>query len=127
MKLSAEVKNTCEKDENLILIFNNTYRQLLGSIQAIYRLHHETILPQFERFISGQDNGNMWTVLEKNSKFIETLYRDYFVKYDEAQTKLNDICREYPLINDSMTKCQVYLGNLNPLTQLNCANQRLVR
>jgi len=127
VKLSAEVKNTCEKDENLIVMFNNTYRQLLGSIQAIYRLHHETILPQFERFISGQDNGNMWTVLEKNSKFIETLYKDYFVKYDEAQTKLNDICRENPLINESMLKCQVYLGNLNPLTQLNCANQRLVR
>lgn len=127
VKLSAEVKNVCEKEENLIVLFNNTYRQLLGSIQAIYRLHHETLLPQFEKYISTNDNGNMWTIIEKNFKFIEIIYKDYYVKYYTVQTKLDEICRENALLNEAMMKCQRYLGSLYPLTQLNCANQRLLR
>ncbi|CAF4281890.1 unnamed protein product, partial [Rotaria sordida] len=37
------------------------------------------------------------------------------------------LCKNYPLINDAMLKCQALLGNLYPITQLNCPNQRLLR
>ena len=80
-----------------------------------------------EKFITGHSTGNMWTVLETHFKFIEVIYKDYYVKYNDIQAKLDDICKSNPLINEAMLKCQVHLGNLYPLTQLNCANQRLVR
>ncbi|CAF4538087.1 unnamed protein product [Rotaria sp. Silwood1] len=127
VKVSAEIKNTCDKDDNLIVIFNNTYKPLLGTIQQIYQLHYSMILPEIEEYIIGQRTGNMWTVLEKNFKVIEVLYKNYYVTYDDTQGKLDDLCRNYPLINDAMVKCQVHLGNLYPITQLNCPNQRLLR
>ena len=127
VKLSAEVKNTCEKDDNLILTFNNTYRSLLGNIQQIYKLHNEIILPQFEDCISGRCTDNMWSVLDKNAKVIEVLYKAYYLSYADSQTKLDDICRSNPLLHEAMLKTQVHIGNLYPTTQLNCPNQRLLR
>jgi hypothetical protein len=127
VKLTVEIKNTCDKDENLILTFNNTYKPLLGNIQQIYQLHHNMILPEFEQFITGHSTGNMWSVLEKNFKVIEVLYKNYYVTYYDTQGKLDDLCKNHPLINEAMLKCQVYLGNLYPITQLNCPNQRLLR
>ncbi|CAF3803728.1 unnamed protein product [Rotaria sordida] len=127
VKLSAEIKNTCDKDDNLILIFNNTYKPLLGTIQQIYQLHYTMILPEIEEYIIGQRTGNMWSIFEKNFKVIEVLYKNYYVTYYDTQGKLDDLCKNYPLINDAMLKCQAHLGNLYPITQLNCPNQRLLR
>ncbi|CAF1473220.1 unnamed protein product [Adineta steineri] len=127
VKLTVEVKNTCEKDENLILTFNNTYKPLLGTIQQIYGLHNGHILPEIEDHIAKDSTGNMWSVLEKNAKVIEVLYKNYYVTYNETQGKLEDLCKNFPLINEAMLKCQVYLGNLYPTSQLNVPNQRLVR
>lgn len=127
VKLSAEIKNTCDKDENLIVTFNNTYRPLLGTIQQIYQLHHTLILPDIEEYITGHATGNMWSVIQKNFKVIEVLYKNYYVTYFDAQGKLEDLCKNHPLINEAMLKCQVLLGNLFPTTQLNCPNQRLLR
>jgi len=127
VKLTVEIKNICDKDENLILMFNNTYKPLLGNIQQIYQFHHDLILPEMEQYITGHLNGNMWSVLEKNFKVIEVLYKIYYVTYYDIQGKLDDLCKTYPLINEAMLKCQVYLGNLYPITQLNCPNQRLLR
>jgi hypothetical protein len=126
-KLSAEVKNTCEKDDNLVIIFNNTYKSLLGNIQQMYQFHHDHILPEIEEYITGHRTGNMWTVLRKQFKIIEVLYKNYYVTYADTQGKLDDLCKSHPLINEAMLKCQVYLGNLYPITQLNCPNQRLLR
>ncbi|CAF4367670.1 unnamed protein product, partial [Rotaria sordida] len=58
---------------------------------------------------------------------IEVLYKNYYVTYYDTQGKLDDLCKNYPLINDAMLKCQALLGNLYPITQLNCPNQRLLR
>ena len=127
VKISAEVKLTCEKDDSLIVAFNNTYRPLLGSIQQIYKLHHEVILPELEAYISRQRTGNIWSVLETNFKCIEVIYKDYFVKYSDMQGKLDELRRTHALINEAMLKCQVHLANLDPINQLNCANQRLLR
>ena len=127
VKLSAEVKNICDKDDNLIVIFNNAYRPLLGTIQQIYQLHYSMILPEIEEYITGHRTGNMWSVLEKNLKVIEVLYKHYYVTYNDTQKKLEDICKNHSLINEAMLKCQVYLSNLYPITQLNCPNQRLLR
>ncbi|CAF5223146.1 unnamed protein product, partial [Rotaria magnacalcarata] len=127
VKLSAEVKNTCDKDDNLILTFNNTYKLLLGTIQQIYQLHYGMIAPELEEYITGQRTGNMWSVLEKNFKVIEVLYKNYYVNYSDIQGKLDELCRNNPLINEAMIKCQTYLSNLYPITQLNCPNQRLLR
>lgn len=122
------MKNTCDtKDDNLTLIFNNTYRPLLGNIQQIYRLHHDMILPEMERFIAGETTENMWSILEKNFKVIEVLYKNYYVTIYDTQGKLDDLCKTQPLINEAMLKCQTHLGNLYPTTQLNCPNQRLLR
>jgi hypothetical protein len=128
VKISSEVKNTCDtKDENLILTFNNTYKPLLGNIQQIYQLHHDMILPEMEQYITGHLTGNMWSVFEKNYKVIEVLYKNYYVTYYDTQGKLDDLCKNQSLINEAMIKCQTLLGNLYPITQLNCPNQRLLR
>ncbi|CAF1574678.1 unnamed protein product [Adineta ricciae] len=127
VKLSAEVKNTCNRDDDAILKFNSTYKPLLGTIQQIYKLHNELILPEIEEYISGQRTGNMWSIFEKNFKVIEVLYKHYYVTYYDTQGKLDELCRTSSLINEAMLKCQVLLGNLYPITQLNCPNQRLLR
>jgi hypothetical protein len=80
-----------------------------------------------EKYITGHSTENMWSVLEKNFKVIEVLYKSYYVTYYDIQAKLDDLCKTHPLLNEAMLKCQVHLGNLYPLTQLNCANQRLLR
>ncbi|UJR15044.1 hypothetical protein I4U23_002017 [Adineta vaga] len=127
VKLSAEVKNTCDKDDETILKFNNTYKPLLGTIQQIYKLHNELILPEMEDYITEHRVGNMWSVMEKNFKVIEVLYKHYYVTYYDTQGKIDDLCRTSSSINEAMLKCQVHLGNLYPITQLNCPNQRLLR
>lgn len=128
VKLCTEVKTTCDtKDDNLNLTFNNTYKPLLGNIQQIYQLHHDMILPEMEKYITGTKTDNMWSVLEQHFKVIEVLYKNYYVTYYDTQGKLDDLCKTQPLINEAMLKCQTYLGNLYPTTQLNCPNQRLLR
>lgn len=69
----------------------------------------------------------MWTVLQRNFKVIEVLYKNYYVNFCDTHGKLDDLCKNNTLINDAMLKCQQYLGNLYPITQLNCPNQRLLR
>jgi hypothetical protein len=127
VKISSEVKRICGKDDGLVVLFNNTYRPLLGSLQSIYKLHYDVILVEFEKYITGHSKENIWTVLGTNLKVIESIYKDYYVKYAEVQGKLDDLCKRYPSIHEAMLQCQTYLGNLYPLTQLNCANQRLLR
>jgi hypothetical protein len=127
VKLSSEIKTTCDKDDNLILTFNNTYKPLLGTIQQIYKFHHDILLPEMEEYINGNRAGSMWSVLEKHRQVIEVLYKNYYVTYDDTQGKLGDLCKNHPLIHESMLKCQVHLGNLYPIDQLNCPNLRLVR
>ena len=107
--------------------FNSTYKPLLGTIQQIYKLHNELILPEIEEYISGQRTGNMWSIFEKNFKVIEVLYKHYYVTYYDTQGKLDELCRTSSLINEAMLKCQVLLSNLYPITQLNSPNQRLLR
>jgi hypothetical protein len=127
VKLSAEVRNTCEKDDNLVIIFNATYKSLLGNIQQMYQFHHDHLLPAIEEHITNHQSGNMWTVLQKHFKVIEVLYKNYYVTYADTQGKLDELCRIHPLLNEAMIKCQAHLGNLYPITQLNCPNQRLLR
>lgn len=126
-KLSEEVKSVCEKDENVLTLFNDTYKQLVGNFKQIYHLHHDLLLPEFEKYVTGQVAGNMWTVLEKNFKPIEVLYKNYYIIYSSTQGKIDELCKNYPLINEAMLKCQVHLGNIFPLAQFNCSNQRLLR
>jgi hypothetical protein len=127
IKLPAEVEKTCGKDENLIAIFRNVYQPLLHSILRIYTFHHATILPQIEEYLENVRKGNMWSLLNENFRIIEPLYKTYYVAYDESQRKLQTLCKTYPLIDKAMLKIQNHLNNLNPITQFNCPNQRLMR
>ena len=89
-KLSAEVKNTCEKDDNLVIIFNNTlnlYLEIFNKcINSIMIISYQ----KFEEYITGHRTGNMWTVLQKHFKIIEVLYKNYYVTYSDTQGKLDD-------------------------------------
>lgn len=71
--------------------------------------------------------GLFWTVLEENFARIESSYTAYFLAFDEIRTKLDAFRLQHPVINDAMAKAQQDLDKLDPITQLNCPNQRLVR
>jgi hypothetical protein len=69
----------------------------------------------------------MWSILQEHFQTIEDLYKSYYVAYAESQRKLEHLCKSHSLIHRAMLKCQVHLGNLYPVAELNCANQRLLR
>ncbi len=128
-KLPAKMKETCEKDESLIETFNNIYKPLLGTIQRLYKFHYEIILPYFRQYQTDYRADNLWSILQENFQTIENLYKAYYVAYNEYQRELKRLDRSYALkkIHKAMLVCKVYLGNLCPITELNCPNQRLLR
>ena len=121
------MKETCAVDDESLCNFNKIYKPLLGSIQAIYKLHHDSILPEMAKFVNGESNGNMWNIFKQYFKCIEVIYKDYYVQYDANQTKIDELCQNNKLIHEAMLKCQSSLDNLYPTTQFNCPNQRLLR
>ncbi|CAF0862570.1 unnamed protein product [Didymodactylos carnosus] len=132
-KLPAEVKRSCGTDDQLVVQFNSTYKPLLGALQAIYKLHCDTILPKITSYVNKSKisqetaNSNVWSVLRDNSQFISVLYKDYYVRISESQAKLDDLCKSHSSLNDAMLNVQTMMGSLYPMTQLNCPNQRLLR
>jgi hypothetical protein len=71
----------------------------------------------------------MWLILQEHFQTIEDLYKAYYVAYDEYQRELKRLDKSYALkkIHKAMLVCRIYLGNLCPITELNCPNQRLLR
>ena len=121
------MEKTCVKDENLLKTFNQLFQPLLDALNAIYKLHHRNILPQMDRSLTGHRQGLFWSILEENFESIERLYKAYYIAFDDVQNKLEEFCRTHALIQEAMLKVQEDLAHLYPITQLNCANQRLLR
>jgi len=123
------MKETCEKDENLIETFNNIYKLLLDTIKQLHKFHYEIILPHIRLYKTSHRTDNIWSILQEHFQTIEDLYKSYYVIYDEYQRDLKRLDRSYALkkIHKAMFACKVYLGNLCPITELNCPNQRLLR
>ncbi len=96
-------------------------------MEKLYKFHSGVILPNIEQCKTGHRTNNMWTIFQDHFQTIEELYKAYYITYDENQHELDRVCRDNPLINKAMLNCQVYLENLYPINELNCANQRLLR
>ncbi|UJR31635.1 hypothetical protein I4U23_019117 [Adineta vaga] len=71
-------------------------------LKKLYKFHIQVILPRIEECKLGD-------------------YENF------NQRRLNEICKSGTFLDKAMLECQVYLGNLYPLAELNCANQRLLR
>jgi hypothetical protein len=99
----------------------------LDALTAIYKLHQRNILPQMVKCLTGHRQGLFWSILEENFESIERLYKAYYIAFDDVQNKLEEFCRTHALIQEAMLKVQEDLAHLYPITQLNCANQRLLR
>ncbi len=127
VKIPSQIKESCEKDENQIKTFNNTYKPVLNAIQNLYQFHHDIILPHIEQYITEHRMDNMWSIFQEHYQIIEDLYKAYYVAYDESQKQLDILCTSNPSISQAMVKCRVYFDNLYPIDELNCANQRLLR
>ncbi|CAF0824211.1 unnamed protein product [Adineta ricciae] len=121
-----KIQEICVKEKTFLHRFKNVYRPLKIILKQIYKFHLHVILPHFERCRSSNYTDYLWSVLEHNYQTIESLYKTYYLTYDENQRKLEDLCKPGSFLNRAMLQCQVYLGNLYPLTELNCANQRLL-
>ncbi|CAF4293434.1 unnamed protein product, partial [Didymodactylos carnosus] len=132
-ELPFEVNKLCGTDDAIVNQFNSTYKPLLGALQAIYKLHCDTLLPKLTPYVHnwetlrGNTSRNVWSIFHDNSQFISVLYKDYYVRISESQTKLDDLCKLHSCLNDAMLKVQTFMGNLYPMSQLNCPNQRLLR
>jgi hypothetical protein len=128
-KLPARIKETCEKDANLLEIFNKIYKPLLDTIHRLYKFHYEIILPHLRQHKTGHQTDHMWSIFQEHFPTIEDLYKSYYVAYDEYQRELKrlDKSSELKKIHKIIFVCKVYLGNLCPITELNCPNQRLLR
>ena len=96
-------------------------------MRCLHKFHHDNILPVMEQYTTGHRRDNIWSLLEKHFSTIESLYTEYYIVYDDNGHKLNRLCSSNPLIHKAMLKCQVYLGNIYPIVELNCANQHLLR
>lgn len=117
----------CSLDDNLLKSFNDTFKPLLVTIKQLYEFHHDKILPNMLNFRVGYRSDNIWSIFEEHFEKIESLYKEYYIVYDENQQKIERLCATNPLLHDAMLKCQVHLGNLYPINELNCANQHLLR
>ncbi|CAF1168020.1 unnamed protein product [Rotaria sordida] len=126
-KVIHYVKETCQKDENLLNTFNNIYKPLLDTIKRLYKFHNEYILPDMTQYKTGHRTDNIWSIFIEHFQTIENLYKEYYIVYDENQQKLERLCATNSLIHEAMLQCQVHLGNLYPIAELNCANQHLLR
>ena len=126
-KILDKVKQTCRKDESLFKKFASLYQPLLNAIRCLYYFHNESVLPLMEEYITGHRKGTLWSIFEEHFQKIETLYKQYYVLYDENQDKIQRFAEENELINKAMLKCQVHLDNIYPIAELNCGNQRLLR
>ncbi|CAF3759672.1 unnamed protein product [Rotaria sp. Silwood1] len=126
-KVSDYVKKTCQRDENLLHTFNSVYKPLLDTIKRLYKFHYECILPDMIQYKIGHRTDNIWSIFIEHFQTIENLYKEYYIVYDENQQKLERLCTTNPLIHEAMLQCQVHLGNLYPINELNCANQHLLR
>ena len=77
--------------------------------------------------LTGHRPGLFWSILEDNFELIEGLYKAYYIAFDDVQHKLEEFCRTHALIHQAMLSLQEDLAHLYPITQLNSANQRLLR
>ncbi|CAF1337034.1 unnamed protein product [Adineta ricciae] len=121
-----KIEEICMEEKTFLRRFKNVYRPLKIILKQIYKFHLRAILPHFERYRSSNYADYLWSVLEHNYQTIESLYKTYYLTYEENQRKLSDLCKPGSFLDRAMLQCQVYLGNLYPLTELNCANQRLL-
>jgi len=96
-------------------------------LEKLYKFHSEVILHNIEQYKADHRTDNMWTIFQDHFQTIEELYKAYYVTYAENQHELEIVCKINPLIYKAMLNCQVYLENLYPINELNCANQRLLR
>jgi hypothetical protein len=78
-------------------------------------------------YLNNHYHNTFWSIIEEHFSLIQRLYADYYVTFDSIHSELEHYCRKYPLINQAMLETRVYIGNLYPIVQLNCANQRLLR
>ncbi|CAF3177636.1 unnamed protein product [Rotaria sp. Silwood2] len=127
VKVSDHVRQTCQNDANLLNTFNSAYKSLLDTIKRLYKFHYEHILPDMVEYKTGLRTDNIWSIFVEHFQTIENLYKEYYIVYDENQQKLERLCTTYSLIHEAMLQCQVHLGNLYPINELNCANQHLLR
>lgn len=128
-KIPAKMKETLEKDENLFETFNNVYKSLLNTIQKLYKFHYDIVLPHLQLYKIGHRTDNIWSIFQEHFQTIEDLYKTYYLIYDEYQRELKCLDRSSSLkkIHQAMLACKGYLGNLCPITEFNCPNQRLLR
>lgn len=126
-RLPRAVDQVCRKDESLQEKFNQLFSALLKALKDLYKLHHRQIVPQLTDYLSGHREGLAWTILEEKFTEIEACYKAYYVAFDEIRPKVEAFRLQNPLINEAMLNVQKELDNLDPMTQLNSPNQRLVR
>lgn len=127
IRLSRHVDSVCRKDENVREKFYQLFSSLLKALKNLYELHNRRIVPQLTDYLTGHRCGLVWAIFEENFAKIESSYKAYYIAFDEIQSKIESFRLQNPLINEAMAEAQKELENLDPMTQLNCPNQRLVR
>jgi hypothetical protein len=128
-KLPAKMKETCGNEATLLEIFNTIYKPLLDTIRRLYKFHYEIILPHFGGYRTGHRIDHIWGILQEHFQTVEDLYKAYYVTYNEYQRELKRLDKSPTLkkVHNAMLVCKIYLGNLCPITEFNCPNQRLLR
>ena len=129
VKLPGKMKETCTNEEQVLDLFQSTYKPLINSIRDLYQFHRGTLLPYIEQYQNGRRTDQIWASFQEHFQTIENLYKTYYVAYDEYQRELKRL-EKSPIIkkvHQAMLVCKVYLGNLDPISEFNCPNQRLLR
>lgn len=123
------MKETCSNEENVLELFQSTYKPLINTIRELYRFHHGIILPCVEEYQTGRRTGHIWASFQEHFQTIENLYKVYYVAYDEYQRELKRLDKSTVIkkVHQAMLVCKIYLGNLDPISEFNCPNQRLLR
>ena len=125
--LPRKVKMNCGKNFQLFERFQKLFQPLLNALLAIFNFHNRSILPAIGDYLVGERENYFWTIFENHFQTIEDLYSTYYIIFDDVQQNIEEFVRNNSLIDEAMLVIQTQLGNLYPITQLNCANQRLLR
>lgn len=129
VKLPAKMKETCSNEDHVLELFQTTYKPLINSIRDLYKFHREILLPYIEEYQNGRRMDHIWGSFQEHFQTIEQLYKIYYVAYDEYQHELKRLEKSHVIkkVHQAMLVCKVYLGNLDPISEFNCPNQRLLR
>ena len=128
-KIPAKIKEIYANDDSLLRTFDIIYKPLLDTIRQLYKFHYEIIFPHFRDYRTGDRMKNIWGIFQEHFQRIEELYKAYYLTYNDYQRDLKRLEKSVALkkIHEAMLVCKVYLGNLCPMTEFNCPNQRLLR